>query len=142
MDHGAIAQEMKDKSVKLIEMETQTEHLNTQKKFIKPPMVFHIIQNEDNLLLAFRDSRIFLKALSIDGEIIPTTGHSPDHVTLVLDEGVAFTGDLPPENCSPEGSDASKDWKHLRKMKVTRIYPAHGPYDLPLKPEKNVPSNF
>jgi glyoxylase-like metal-dependent hydrolase (beta-lactamase superfamily II) len=32
MDHGAIAQEMKDKGAKLIVMESQREHLNTQKK--------------------------------------------------------------------------------------------------------------
>jgi endoribonuclease LACTB2 len=132
MDHGAIAQEMKDKGAKLIVMESQPEYLNTQKKFIKPPMVFHEITNESNIELSFRDSRVFLKTLGVDGEIISTTGHSPDHVTLVLDEGIAFTGDLPPESGSPEGSDVFRDWQRLREMKVTRIYPAHGAYDLPL----------
>ena len=130
MDHGAIAQEMKDKGAKLIVMENQTEYLNAQKRFIRPPLVFHEIRNEDNFPLAFRDSRIFLKTLGIGGEIISTAGHSPDHVTLVLDEGIAFTGDLPSENCSPEGSDDFKDWQHLHAMKVTKIYPAHGSNDL------------
>ena len=133
MDHGAIAQEMKDKGAKLIVMESQTSHLNTQKKFIKPPLVFHEIKNEGNIKLTFRDSRLFLKTLDIDGEIISTPGHSPDHVALVLDNGVAFTGDLPPENGSPEGSKAFKDWQRLRALKVTRIFPAHGAYDLPLQ---------
>ncbi len=96
-------------------------------------MVFHEIKNEENLLLAFRNSRFFLKTLGIEGEIISTNGHSQDHVTLILDEGIAFTGDLPPENCSPEGSEAFLDWQRLRSMKVTKIYPAHGPYDLPLR---------
>jgi glyoxylase-like metal-dependent hydrolase (beta-lactamase superfamily II) len=134
MDHGAIAREMKDKGEKLIVMESQREHFNTQKKFIKPPMVFHEIKKEGNIVLEFRGSRIFLKSLKIDGEIISTTGHSEDHVTLVLDEGITFTGDLPPENGSPEGSNAFKNWQQLRTMKVTRIYPAHGPYDLSLSP--------
>ncbi len=134
IDHGAIAQEMKDKGAKLIVMKTQIEHLNDQKKFIKPPLVFHEIKNDGNIQLAFGDSRVFLKALSIHGEIISIHGHSPDHVTLVLDEGIAFTGDLPPENGSPEGSDAFKDWRRLRTMKVTYVFPAHGrPYDLPLQ---------
>ena len=39
MDHGGIAQEMKDKGAKLIVMESQKGHLNDQKKFIKPPLV-------------------------------------------------------------------------------------------------------
>jgi ribonuclease/clavin/mitogillin len=131
IDHGAIAQEMKDKGAKLIVMETQREHLNTQKKFIKPPLVFHEIKKEDNIQVAFEKSRGFLKTLGIDGEIISTPSHSQDHVTLVLDEGIAFTGDLPLENCSAE-SDAGKDWQRLRIMNVRRICPAHGrTYNLP-----------
>jgi endoribonuclease LACTB2 len=140
MDHGAIAQEMKDKRAKLIVMENQKEHLNDQKKFIKPPLVFHEIKNEDNLLMSFKDSRVFLKTLGVNGEIISTTGHSPDHVTLVLDKGIAFTGDLPSENGAPEGTDAFKDWQQLRAMKVTRIYPAHGPNDLPLSATNQKPN--
>ncbi len=133
IDHGAIAQEMKDKGAKLIVMENQREHLNEQKQFIKPPLVFHEIKNEGNILLTFSESRLFLKALDIDGETIPTTGHSQDHVTLVLDTGEAFTGDLPLENASPVGSEAFKNWQRIHAMNVTRIYPAHGtPYDLPL----------
>jgi glyoxylase-like metal-dependent hydrolase (beta-lactamase superfamily II) len=132
MDHGALAQEIKDKGAKLIAMERQMEHMNTQKKFIKPPMVFHEVINEGNIELAFRDSRVFLKTLDIDGEIISTPGHSPDHVTLVLDDGIAFTGDMPPKNCSPEGSNVFNDWQRLQTMKVTRAFPAHGPYDLPV----------
>jgi endoribonuclease LACTB2 len=74
--------------------------------------------------------------LGIKGEIISTTGHGPDHVTLVLDEGIAFTGDLPPENASPEDSGAFKDWKYMRKMNVTRFYPAHGAFNLPFDQKK------
>ena len=133
IDHGAIAQEMKDKGAKLIVMESQKDHLNLQKKFIKQPMVFHEIKDADNTTLAFNDSRDFLKTLGLEGEIIPTSGHSPDHVTLVLDEGIAFTGDLPPENASASGSEDQKSWQRLRAMHVTRIYPGHGPHDLPLR---------
>ena len=132
MDHGAIAQELKDKGAKLIVLDTQRKHLNDQKKFIKPPKVFHEIKNEDNVELSFKDSRSFVKSLGMDGEIVPTIGHCEDHVSLVLDEGIAFTGDLPPENSSPEGSEASNDWKLLRSMNVKKVYPAHGNYNLPI----------
>ena len=76
---------MKDKGAKLIVMENQTDHLNEQKQFIKPPLIFHEIKIEGNILLPFNESRTFLKVLDIEGEIIPTIGHSQDHVTLVLD---------------------------------------------------------
>ncbi len=132
MDHGAIAQEMKDKGAKLIVMENQKAHLNIQKKFIKLPLVYHEISDKGNLELPFKDSRAFLKTIELNGEIIPTSGHGPDHVTLVLDEGIAFTGDLPPENASPPDSDAFKDWQKLHTMNVKRVYPAHGNYNLPI----------
>ena len=132
MDHGAIAQEMKDKGAKLLVMENQKTHLNEQKRFIKPPAVYHEISAQGNLELAFKDSRSFLRTLGLEGEIIPTPGHGPDHVTLVLDEGIAFTGDLPPENASAPDSDAFRDWQHLHALGVKRLYPAHGPYNLPL----------
>jgi endoribonuclease LACTB2 len=130
IDHGGIAQELKDKGAKLIVMESQVGHLNDLKKFLRPPMVFHDIKDKDNVVLRFNESRGFLEKLGLLGEIIPTTGHSPDHVTLVLDDGKVFTGDLPPESAAEEGSDTYKDWKRLRSKKVKRIFPAHGNYDL------------
>jgi glyoxylase-like metal-dependent hydrolase (beta-lactamase superfamily II) len=132
MDHGAISQELKDKGAKLIVIENQVAHLNDQKRFIRPPMVYHEIMEEGNIVLSLAESRIFLKGLGIDGEIIATPGHGEDHCTLVLDEGVAFTGDLPPLNGSPEGSDAARDWVRLRSMNVKWVYPAHGASPLSL----------
>jgi glyoxylase-like metal-dependent hydrolase (beta-lactamase superfamily II) len=134
IDHGAIAEEMKDKGAKLIVMESQREHLNAQKKFVKLPIVFHEIKNEGNIEVTFKESRVFLEALGIEGKIISTPGHSQDHLTLILENDIAFTGDLPPENSYPQGSDVFNDWLQLHELKVTRIYPAHGrPYDLPLR---------
>jgi endoribonuclease LACTB2 len=132
-DHGAIAQEMKDKRAKLIVLENQKTHLNDQKRFIKPPAEYHEIKADGNLELNFNDSRSFLKTLAIDDEIIPTVGHSPDHITLVLDGGIAFTGDLPPINASPPDSDQFKDWQRLHALGVKRLYPAHGPFNLPIQ---------
>ena len=120
LDHGAIAQEMKNKGAKLIVMESQREYLNIQKKFIKLPLIFREIIKEGNIDLMFGNSRAFLRTLEIDGEIISTPGHSQDHISLVPDLGITFTGDLPPENCSPEGSNLFKDWQRLRTMNVTR----------------------
>ncbi len=132
MDHRGIAQEMKDKGAKLIVLMNQKAHLNDQKQFIRPPAIYHEIKSDYNLELTLRGSRAFLKTLGLEGEITPTAGHGPDHVTLVLDVGIAFTGDLPLENVSPPNSNAFKDWQRLRVLGVKRLYPAHGPHDLPL----------
>ena len=130
IDHAGITQEVKDKGAKLIVMENQEGHLNDLKRYLRPPMVFHDIRMDGNIPLRFDQSRSFLKGLGIEGEIIPTPGHGPDHVTLVLDVGVAFTGDLPPENASAPGTPEHSDWRRLRGMGIKRVYPAHGDFDI------------
>ncbi len=60
-------------------MENQKAQLNSQKKFIRPPFVYHEILSEGYIDLAISESRVFLAALDISGEIIPTPGHGPDH---------------------------------------------------------------
>ena len=48
------------------------------------------------MTLSNKDSRAFLAALGIDGEIVSTPSHSEDSITLVLDSGDCFVGDLEP----------------------------------------------
>jgi len=130
IDHAGIAQEVKDKGARLIVMENQVGHLNDLKRYLRPPMNFHEVRDEGNIILRFVESRPFLKGIGIEGTIIQTQGHGPDHVTLVLDEGIAFTGDLPPENGSAPGTLEYEDWVKLRSMGVKRVFPAHGACDI------------
>ncbi|HEY2980133.1 MAG TPA: hypothetical protein VGJ22_03045, partial [Anaerolineales bacterium] len=61
------------------------------------------------------------------GEIIPTRGHSDDSITLILDEGFAFTGDLQPLFMLPEHDQVSRQsWDRIQQHKITRIFPGHG----------------
>jgi len=130
IDHAGMVQDIKDKGAKLLVMENQTD-LNIPERWIRD-VVYHPVREDGNIHLKFEDSRAFLHRLGIDGEIIRTRGHGEDHVTLVLDEGLAFTGDLPPPNGCEHGSEAEKDWKRLLAMNVKRVFPAHGDFDLPL----------
>ncbi len=58
-----------------------------------------------------------------------TSGHSPDSVSLILDEGIAFTGDLPPLRMVPDDPTdlARQSWEKIHAKGVTTVYPAHGP---------------
>ncbi|MGZ9226806.1 MAG: MBL fold metallo-hydrolase, partial [Anaerolineales bacterium] len=85
------------------------------------------IAQNGNLHLKFADSRKFLASIGLDGEILSTPGHSDDSVTLVLDEGLAFTGDLPPRfMVSEEDHVTQESWNKIYQHKITRIFPAHG----------------
>ncbi len=71
-------------------------------------------------------SRAWLASTGIKGEVIQTNGHGEQSVTLLLDTGEAFIGDLPPENALGENDvNARNNWKELRSKGAVKIYPAH-----------------
>jgi endoribonuclease LACTB2 len=79
--------------------------------------------------LSLGESRVFLAKLGITGEIVSTPGHSGDSVTLVLDSGDAFTGDLQAESRADESDVAQvkRSWEKIRTMNAKTIHPGHGP---------------
>ncbi len=87
--------------------------------------------------VVLEDAPFSLVPFGIDGKILPTPGHSPGSVSVVLSSGEAFVGDLamnaPPLRLNPgppifaEDMEAVRDsWKRLLEAGATKIYPAHG----------------
>jgi glyoxylase-like metal-dependent hydrolase (beta-lactamase superfamily II) len=74
-------------------------------------------------------TRPALQTLGIPGEVIETPGHSADSVSLVLDSGLCFIGDLhPPQFVADEAAAAltRASWKTLLDHGAKEFYPAHG----------------
>ena len=85
------------------------------------------IGQKDNLILKLEESRRFLARIGLHGEILHTPGHSDDSVTLILDAGFAFTGDLPPRFMVPEEDRITLgSWDKIYRHRITRIFPGHG----------------
>jgi ribonuclease/clavin/mitogillin len=126
-DHAGLAQELKARGARLIVMESQVKAIGLMARYIKPEQHFTEIDLRDNINLLFAESRDFLRNVGLQGQIIATPGHSDDSVTLVLDEGLAFTGDLSmPKSDDPE-DPTRKSWARIRALGVNTVYPAHGP---------------
>jgi ribonuclease/clavin/mitogillin len=88
------------------------------------------ITPDGNVTISFAESRSRLEQIGIAGEILPTPGHSDDSVSLLLDDGSAFTGDLTPlpyAGQDDSGSVVAASWRLLRERGAVRIHPAHGP---------------
>lgn len=128
MDHAGLAQELKNLGSTLIILESQVGYPQALADFLRPKNTgFTEITEEGNLLLKFSASRELLASLGLAGEIIPTPGHSPDHVTLILDDGSAFTGDLPPRSLITEDqTELAASWDRVYRHEITHIYSAHG----------------
>jgi ribonuclease/clavin/mitogillin len=129
IDHAGLAQELKLAGVPLLVLEVQTEAIPRMVRWTKPQDHYVDITTHDNVVVSFAQSRPLLHEIGIEGEIVHTPAHSEDSVSLVLDSGAAFTGDLPPPGLAT-GEDLerlSASWRLLRDLGVTTVYPAHGP---------------
>jgi glyoxylase-like metal-dependent hydrolase (beta-lactamase superfamily II) len=99
------------------------------KRWTKPADNYTDIATHDNVVIPCAASRAFLTGIGIAGEIVHTPGHSDDSVTLVLDNGAAFTGDLTAETMvgTEDPEVIARSWQSLRDRRVTTIYGGHGP---------------
>ncbi|MGD8605184.1 MAG: hypothetical protein PVF49_11490, partial [Anaerolineales bacterium] len=77
--------------------------------------------------ISCRESRDLLEGIGLAGQIVPTPGHSDDSVSLLLDDGSVFIGDLPAEAYAWDNPIALRSWQRLRTLGAQYIYPAHGP---------------
>ncbi len=126
-DHAGLAQELKRIGLKHIVIDTQISAVPILKTYMKPQNNYVDIDLADKMTLkiTLEKSREFLVRLGIRGEIISTPGHSDDSVTLILDSGAAFTGDLP--RPLEEHGTVFESWQKIRAFNVKTVYPGHGP---------------
>lgn len=127
IDHAGLAEDLKQEGISLLVLEVQVPAIPIMKTWTKPSDNYTEITGEGNVTISFQESRKFLEQIGLLGEILHTPGHSEDSVSILLDDGSAFTGDLPPEAYSWDNPVAQESWRLLRERGAIRVYPAHGP---------------
>ena len=139
IDHAGLAQELKQAGVPLLVLEAQVPAIPLMARWTKPWDHYVDITLDDNVTISFSESRALLEQIGIMGEILHTPGHSDDSVSLLLDDGSVFTGDLPPlEYVAYEDPVVlAASWRLLWKHGARRIYPGHGP----VRPMENDPAH-
>jgi glyoxylase-like metal-dependent hydrolase (beta-lactamase superfamily II) len=129
IDHAGLAEELKQAGVPLLVLEAQVAAIPLMKQWTKPQDQYVEITPAGNVTISFSESRALLEKIGIAGEILHTPGHSDDSVSLLLDDGSAFTGDLTPQQLAREehADVVAASWQLLRERGAIRIYPGHGP---------------
>lgn len=129
IDHAGAAQELKLAGIPLLVVDFQVPAIPVMKRWTKPQDNYLEIADDDNVVISIDESREVLSEIGIDGQIIHTPGHSDDSVSLLLDNGTVFTGDLThPAMVTEDQADIVADsWRRLRARGAETVYPGHGP---------------
>ena len=132
-DHMGLVGELVSMGVKFLAMDTQVPNLHFSDEIFSRDKTLRFLPSvpEDKAeVIACKDSRAFLVALGIDGEIVSTPSHSEDSITLVLDSGDCFVGDLEPMEFMDgyeENKALQSDWEKVMSFSPRVIYYGHAP---------------
>lgn len=130
-DHAGLMQKLKRYcGTRRIVHEVQRGSLLELNRFFerKPDRHFEPFEIDEDDLVVGSPNRDILRSIGIEGEILETPGHSDDSVSLLLDGGDAFTGDLTrPDLATKEQAAAvAASWRTLMARGAATFYPAHG----------------
>ena len=132
-DHMGLVGELVSMGVKFLVMDTQVPNLHFSDEIFsrdKTLRFFSSVPEDKAEVIACNDSRAFLVALGIDGEIVSTPSHSEDSITLVLDSGDCFVGDLEPMEFMDgyeENKALQSDWEKVMSFSPKVIHYGHAP---------------
>ncbi|MBQ9995144.1 MAG: MBL fold metallo-hydrolase [Clostridia bacterium] len=128
-DHMGIAAELTESGIPLVIFDVQLPYIHfpdsvfakEKNRFYKP------VDEKRAKILSCGESRAFLTTLGISGEILHTPGHSEDSVSLILDNGTIFIGDLPPYSALPAIGDETvrNSYKAILALGAARICYGH-----------------
>lgn len=129
IDHAGAAQDLKNRGMKLIVTPEQVAAIEPMRQHIKPADHYTPIVTAGNVVVPIAESREFLRSIGFAGELVHTPGHSDDSVSLLLDSGEAFTGDLTPASLATEeqAETIARSWRALADRGAKMIYGGHGP---------------
>lgn len=129
-DHMGLVSELMKQGVKLLLMDVQREYVGfSDEIFARERRLEYVPVNaEKAIIISCEGSRAFLKSIGIEGEIIITPSHSGDSVSLLLDDGTCFVGDLEPMEylgAYEENEKLKADWELILSRKPKKICYAH-----------------
>ena len=132
-DHMGLVGELVSMGVKFLVIDTQVPNLHFSDDIFSRDKTLRMspsVPEDKAEVIACKDSRAFLAALGIDGEIVSTPSHSGDSITFVLDSGDCFVGDLEPMEFMDgyeENKALQSDWEKVMSFSPRVIHYGHAP---------------
>lgn len=129
-DHIGLVSELADMGIKLLLMDVQRPFIHFADEIFarEKKLEYKPINEEKALCISCDESRAFLGSLEICAEIISTPSHSSDSISLIMDDGTCFVGDLEPAEylgAYENNTALREDWRRLLDFDPKMIYYAH-----------------
>ncbi len=128
-DHMGIAQEIADQGPVILLPEVQWEYVHAADPIFAKEgnTAFRQVDEGQARMIRLEESRSVLEEIGISGEILYTPGHSDDSVSLCLDDGTLFVGDLNPlyELELFRGTQVERSWEMLLSRDPRVVYYGH-----------------
>ena len=128
-DHAGIAQEIANEGATIMIPELQKPYLHAADAIFEKEKgtTFVPIRDDEVRTFPLAESRSVLKELGISGQVFHTPGHSDDSISLWLDEGELFVGDLNPlyELELHKGTMVGESWEKLLTLRPKIVYYGH-----------------
>ena len=130
-DHMGLISELMKQGVKLLVVDVQKDFIHySDDIFARDKISYSPIDETLATVISCKKSRDFLSHIGINGEIIHTPSHCDDSISLILDDGDCFVGDLEPFEyleAYTENVPLMSDWEHIRSFNPKRVFYAHVP---------------
>ncbi|MBP1546807.1 MAG: MBL fold metallo-hydrolase [Oscillospiraceae bacterium] len=129
-DHMGIISELMKYGIRLLLIDAQTEYVNFSDSIFSRDsrLKYEPIKTDNAVCISCEESRQFLGDMGIDGEIIQTVSHSKDSISVMLDSGICFVGDLEPIEylaAYDDNTALKEDWERVMSYDPKVIYYSH-----------------
>ena len=130
-DHMGLISELMKQGAMLLLIDVQRDYVHfSDSIFARDRLPYTPIDESLGTIISCSESRAFLLRAGITGEIIHMHSHSEDSVSLIMDDGDCFVGDLEPFeyiDVYEENEKLKSDWEHILSFQPKRIFYSHRP---------------
>lgn len=129
-DHMGLVSELMKLGIKLLLPDIQYGYVHFADEILKRDrhLLYEPIVETDAIIISCSESRKFLSDMGIAGEIVSTASHSKDSLSIVLDNGECFVGDLEPIDYLAAYEDNAclqADWELIMSYEPKIIHYGH-----------------
>lgn len=144
-DHMGIARQIADMGPVIAVADVQKDYIHFADRFFEKEegSDFKPIEDTGVVYVDINESRDFLSRIGIKGQIVHTPGHSDDSISLCLDSGELFVGDLNPlyELEMHKNTQIGDSWEKLLALNPKVIYYGHAKPAYPGSNEPGISEN-